>query len=100
MSVQQATHREEFKVASHRGRLEAGLPPLEFEFYGQGWQVCRASDPDGHMPAAIIPDPGDGSAAPLALAIADLLNSGAVPNAPLPQAIADQLRSIYARRPC
>ena len=69
-----------FTVADRRGRLAAGLPPLNVEYYGLGWEVHRAGDTRGLAPVVVVPDPGDGSAAPLAAAIARLLDSGALPD--------------------
>ena len=48
--------------------------PLKSEFYGPCWEIVVFDDDPRADPVAIIPDPGDGSAAPLARRVLALLN--------------------------
>lgn len=61
----------QYQILDNGRRLPSG-GPLKDEFYGPCWQIDRTGDP---QPTVIVPDPGDGSAHPLALRILALLNS-------------------------
>lgn len=60
-----------------RDRLDRGLPPLNDEYYGPMWAINRVGDDPSAVPAVIVPDPGDGSAADLARAILEFLRTRA-----------------------
>jgi hypothetical protein len=55
-------------------RLPTG-GPLKNECYGPMWEIYRTGDTENGSSVVIIPDPGDGSAEPLARKILDFLNA-------------------------
>lgn len=61
-------------VMSDDGRRLPTGGPLKEEYYGPCWQIIRPGDP--LTPAVIVPDPGDGSAKPLADRTLAMLNGG------------------------
>ncbi len=52
------------------------IPPPKDEYYGPGWFICHTDDTGAIAPVVIVPDPGDGSARPLADKILALLHEG------------------------
>ncbi len=72
------TDTAEFVLLDSDRRLPSG-GPLNDEYYGPLWHICRAGDGSlsHHRSVVMVPDPGDGSAGPFAKSIVDLLNSAA-----------------------
>jgi hypothetical protein len=63
-----------YAILNDGRRLPTGGPLLS-EYYGPTWNISVAGGPDLADSAVIVPDPGDGSALPLAERIVDFLNS-------------------------
>jgi hypothetical protein len=65
---------QEYVIFDDGRRLPDG-GPLQNEYYGAAWVIHRP--PSGPLePVVLVPDPGDGSAEPLARKILALLNCG------------------------
>lgn len=59
-----------YLISNDGRRLPAG-GPLKAEYYGPAWEIARPGRPQA--PVVIIPDPGDGTARPLAARILAML---------------------------
>ncbi len=63
-----------YEILNDGRRSKTGGPLID-EYYGPSWEIRPIGTDKNLAPTVIVPDPGDGSAELLAIAIRDFLNS-------------------------